>query len=152
MYRHFGNGDCFDGADAVESGCVAMAAVRTGASNDRVTSLGAMLTTEIFSAPATDSYVATITTVWRETCPGWFLLGELDKYVALPSKRFELLGCSSPRVSVLVKGSKDENVTVSALRRVGGSVTDPRFVVVQNTVSVLSGGFVTLHIDSPPDL
>ena len=115
----------------------------------------------LFVAPAADKsnvtggtdYRPTLTAVWP-VCQssGWVLLGELDKYVPLATKRFPQTQCSANGVSATVCGAAGEgSINVSALKPDADG--KPARIVVKRKVAIPpSGGCVKLSFgedDSP---
>ena len=98
----------------------------------------------LFVAPAADKsnvtggtdYRPTLTAVWP-VCQssGWVLLGELDKYVPLATKRFPQTQCSANGVSATLCGAAGEgSINVSALKPdVDGK---PARIVVKRKVAI----------------
>jgi len=63
-----------------------------------------------------------VITVWQQCRDnGWFLLGDLTKYVALSPKRFANVKCTKISVSVTVVGMPNEILEVTALMPVGNA-------------------------------
>merc|ERR1712115_300946 len=66
----------------------------------------------IFTAPKSDftnttggtDFKPTVTTVWPVCTSGWTLLGDLSKYVALSTLRFQNVKCTDSGVSATVLG------------------------------------------------
>ncbi|MGK3755241.1 MAG: hypothetical protein ACI8RD_007550 [Bacillariaceae sp.] len=114
-YRTFASSsDCLDGADAIQSGCVTMVAIKDDVSVNSSDSIF-VVPSSSFESPGSDLSPAVVT-VFQE-CPhnGVFFLGELNKYVSLSPKRFKLLTCTKEGISVMIQGSKDEIVELTFL-------------------------------------
>jgi hypothetical protein len=71
-----------------------------------------------------------------ECANGWTLLGELGKFSTLSAQRFASTTCTATGLSMVIKGSPDEHVEVTALSK-GGKV-------VVSLVSVGPAGEATL--------
>ena len=114
-YRTFASSsDCLDGADAIQSGCVTMVAIKDDVSTNSSGSIF-VVPSSSFESPGSD-LSPTVVTVFQE-CPhnGVFFLGELNKYVALSPRRFKSLTCTKEGISVMIQGSKDEIVELTFL-------------------------------------
>eukprot|EP00041_Stephanoeca_diplocostata_P024395 m.617139 g.617139 ORF g.617139 m.617139 type:complete len:972 (-) comp22517_c4_seq1:103-3018(-) len=103
---------CHDGASAVASGCV-------------MTSLPSVHNTRPTVDPEYDTHVFDLLSVYPvDNSSGWVLLGELDKYVGMSSKRFVDVSTSATGLSVEARGSPGEVLTVTALKPVSVEGTE----------------------------
>eukprot|EP00546_Thalassionema_frauenfeldii_P019243 CAMPEP_0178900492 /NCGR_PEP_ID=MMETSP0786-20121207/3503_1 /TAXON_ID=186022 /ORGANISM="Thalassionema frauenfeldii, Strain CCMP 1798" /LENGTH=787 /DNA_ID=CAMNT_0020571501 /DNA_START=126 /DNA_END=2490 /DNA_ORIENTATION=+ len=135
-YRTYDDGvSCLNGTDAVSSGCVRLASITHDTQHK-----------EIFVAPKSkDSFpgslfVPTITSVWKQSCSGWFFLGELKKYVSLSPVRFRKLSCLPSGLSIVITGTVGETVHVTALKPLNATNLE----VIQQNVIIPDSKEVTL--------
>jgi len=145
VYRTFASSpDCLDGANALETGCVTMVSIKNTEEEKAKERLNDSAT--VFIAPTSSfespgSHLSpNVITVWQE-CPqsGVFFLGELEKYVALSSKRFKSLTCTKHGVSALIQGSEGEVVELTILvpsPTKSYRVTKEKFTIANNQTFV----------------
>jgi len=135
-YRTYDDGaSCSDGTDALSGGCVKFVSITRDTENR-----------EIFVVPkSSDSspgsiYAPAITCIWQLSCSGWFLLGELKKYVPLSPVRFRELTCLPSGLSIIISGSAGESVNITALKPSNVS----NFEVIQQNVIIPDSKEVTV--------
>ena len=124
--------DCTAGTDAVATGCVRLA---DGGSDDPLVHLDGGMRWP-FGTHTTQLYTATV------LYPGTIvLLGELDKYVPVSSKRFSGVESSARGLKATVRGQAGEVVHITALRPKGEA-----WVVVRADVRVGADGTGQLQV------
>ncbi|KAG7340586.1 hypothetical protein IV203_024129 [Nitzschia inconspicua] len=113
--RSFSDAECVEGDNAVHSGCIRLVTLGHDNHNNDDPVVFIAPQADFTSSPGSD-LAPTVVTVWQNCeCNGIFLLGELDKYVALSSKRFDALSCTEDGVSTVVTGSVGEVIEITYL-------------------------------------
>jgi hypothetical protein len=111
-YRTFSTSmNCRPGRDAIKSGCVNMVAIGDPSQDETIF----VAQRSTFESPGSD-LAPNVVTVWQGCAKsGVFLLGELDKYVALSPKRFESVVCTQKGVMSVIRGTTGETIRLTFL-------------------------------------
>ena len=115
VYRSFSqSGECREGQDAIESGCVTMVTRTQSEAEEQSQDTVFFASASTFSSPGSD-LVPNVITVYAGCPNGMYFLGELGKYVSVSTKRFEALSCTTDGITVKIRKSVGEEVTLAFL-------------------------------------
>jgi hypothetical protein len=147
-YRSFSDPSCTAGEDAVQSGCVKLVSLPASDSGSNNPTIFVAPAAD-FSAPGSD-LSPTVTTVWHQ-CEdsGVIFLGELDKYVALSTKRFDNLICTDDGASTLTYGSVGEVIRVTYLVPQTKLTGEAWYQIMTLTISFSDGTIVPIEVSVP---
>jgi hypothetical protein len=140
-YRFFdSDSQCIAGKDAIKSGCVNMTSLEYTNHNQTVFVAPASK----FESPGSD-LAPHLVTVWKG-CPesGVFLLGELEKYVALSLKRFMSVICTPKGVTSSLRGTLGETIRLTFLLPQIDHLTGNVWYEVQTKEIILNKSMVSV--------
>ena len=92
-------------------------------------------------------FAPTVSSVWPACPSGWFLLGEMDKYVAVSPVRFRNTECTRTGVKAELFGLQGETVLVTLIAPGNSAGLGASTILVRNISFDSSGRFVLVEPD-----